>query len=93
MRDYDKEQLKKDIDTKLKTTFIGAIASIEKHFGIFWNDEQPVTKEELANFELFEIVRTEILDNGNKQIRNFEKILSKYDISRKKYKYNFEIQN
>lgn len=62
-------------NTKIKTTMIGAISDIENMLSNFLEDEP----------ELFERLRSSILDRGNAQIRSLEKDIADYDIG---YKYN-----
>lgn len=77
-----KERLSKGVSKKIKTTMIGAIATLEKYFSFLWENESE-SSEELKN--LFNEARAEILDKGNAQIRNSEAELAQYDISWKKY--------
>lgn len=62
-------------NTKIKTTMIGAISDIENMLSDVIQD-QP---------ELFEKLRSSILDRGNNQIRNLELEISDYNIT---YKHN-----
>jgi hypothetical protein len=78
-KETSKKRLKDVGQQKIKTTMIGAIASIEEHFGFLW-DNNPDMKN------VFDLVRSEILDKGNTQIRNFEVELSNYDIIWNKYR-------
>jgi ribosomal 50S subunit-associated protein YjgA (DUF615 family) len=65
---------------KIRTTMIGAIATIEENLGFLWGEGS----EDQAEFkQIFEKMRSEILDRGNNQIRNLEAEFSNYDIVRK----------
>lgn len=77
-KETSRQRLKEVGQQKIKTTMIGAIASVEEHLGFLWQDD-PSMKT------LFERVRSEILDKGNTQIRNFEVEISNYDIVWRKY--------
>lgn len=72
-----KELLEENACKKIKTTMIGALESIEKFFGEFMDDEKLQ--------EAFVKTREDILNKGNKQIKNMKKELSSYNISRKRY--------
>ncbi len=81
MNDRSKDRLRKEISKRINTTMIGAIASIEKYFGKMWGFEnQDVTPQQERLREVFEELRSEILDKGNAQIRNIESELSSYDV-------------
>lgn len=65
---------------KIRTTMIGAIATIEENLGFLWGEGS----EDQAEFkQIFEKMRSEILDRGNNQIRNLEAEFANYDIVRK----------
>ena len=69
---------------------IGALASIEKHFGFLWGQDEDdgevenVTPEQKQLREIYDEARSEILDKGNTQIRNLEFEFAAYDIVWKK---------
>lgn len=89
-----KLRLKKDVKKKIETTMIGALASIEKFFGSFWgHNEESKTPEHAAIKEVYEELRSEILDKGNMQIKNSELDIENYDVTWNKYHYNIPIQN
>ena len=68
-----KIRLKKDVKKKIETTMIGALASIEKYLGELWGHDLPdPTPEQTQLKEVYEELRSEILDKGNTQIRNHE---------------------
>lgn len=73
LKELSRNRLYNTSKTKIKTTMIGALATIEKHFS-FLIEEDPSMKA------VFDEVRSEILDKGNTQIRNLEVEFSKYDI-------------
>lgn len=88
-----KTKLARDIKKRIETTMIGALASVEKYFGEFWgmysaekNDEQ------LRVEELYEELRSEILDKGNAQIRNIQAEIQNYDVLWQKYHINMPIK-
>jgi hypothetical protein len=81
-----KERLKKIASTKIRTTMIGALDSIEKHLGYLWEDN-----EELR--EIYEIVRQEILDRGNDQIRGLNSEMDHYDIEWLRYQLKLNVRS
>jgi hypothetical protein len=83
-KEESKERLKKICITKIKTTMIGAVDSIQKKFEQFYTNSRP-TNEELILKRLFDEIRTEILDKGNQQIRNIETEFEQYIIEWKRY--------
>lgn len=77
--DY-KDKLLKVLKKKLSTSFIGAIAEIERRC------------PELVNSEKWEDLRNAILTNGNSQIRAIEKELDNYEVTEKRYEYYFKMR-
>lgn len=68
-----KERLTKIGQQKIKTTMIGALATIEEKLGYLWENDPEMQA-------VYDSIRSEILDKGNNQIRNFEVELTYYDI-------------
>ena len=73
-----KNRLQTIATKKIQTTMIGALDSIEKHLSFLWEDDIELK-------EAYELVRQEILDRGNTQIRNLENELNQYDIEWLRY--------
>lgn len=85
-----KDRLSKILKKKVETTMIGALSSIEEHFSFLWNsDSGSQTPEQKIMQDLFQKVRSEILDKGNTQARNIDAELSQYDV--KWLRYTVEI--
>ena len=81
-----KERLSKVLKKKIETTMIGALSTIEQHFGFLWNvDDGQLTKEQLEMKALYNKVRSEILDKGNAQARNIDAELSQYEVEWQRY--------
>lgn len=81
-----KDKLLKASKKKVQTTMIGAIYSVEQKLSFLWDANQNI--EDAAYFKnLFEELRSEILDKGNNQIRNLENEFHKYEVTYKKYYY------
>lgn len=89
-----KHRLKKEIKKKIQTTMIGSLSSIERYFGFLWGEdsEEELTKDQERMRDIFEDLRTEILDKGNIQIRNADAEIDSYDVSWNKYHINLPIR-
>ena len=89
-------QLTRHVTKKIKTTMIGALDSFEKAFGEVWgHDEEQgnLTDDQLDMRELWEEVRTEILDRGNAQMRDAEDEISQYTLKWNKFNTEFIVRN
>jgi hypothetical protein len=89
-----KERLRRIIERKLRTTFIGDIAAIERNFGHLWGigkSDDECTENQLKWRDVWELLRNTILNKGNAQIRALDNELEQYDIKWNRYKY--EVKN
>jgi hypothetical protein len=85
-RSDSKHRLSKILRKKIETTMIGALSSIEEHFGFLWLENSPYSDEEKATMlDLYNKVRSEILDKGNTQSRNVDAELAQYEVKWQKY--------
>jgi hypothetical protein len=78
-RARSRENLPRQVETRLRTTLIGSLAAFEAAFGHLWGVGKPhseLTKDEAALRLLWERCRTGILDKGNDQIRGARKDLA-----------------
>ncbi|NBQ17042.1 hypothetical protein EBU24_01875 [bacterium] len=76
-----KVRLQKIITTKLRTSFIGALSSFEQTFGDLWGygiNEADLTDKQRKWRELWDLCRTNVLNNGNHQIRSCENEIMQY---------------
>ena len=81
-RSDSKDRLTKILKKKVETTMIGALSSIEEHFSFLWEaNGNEMTPEQRMMMEVYQKVRSEILDKGNTQARNIDTELSQYDIT------------
>jgi len=94
-----KQRLIKIATQKLRTTMIGALSAIEKHFGFcmgfneFGQDGgKNLTPEEKHMKDIYDDLRSEILDVGNGQIRNLETELQQYEIKWERFQINLPIK-
>jgi hypothetical protein len=86
-----KERLKKIAAKKIQTTMIGALDSIEKHLGFLWEEDEE-GKCNAGLRETYDLVRQEILDRGNDQIRNLMTELDQYDIEWLRYQLKLQVK-
>lgn len=93
-RQDSKDRLAKIIKKKVETTMIGALSSIEQHFGFLWeNKNGQLTQEQKIMHDLYQKIRSEILDKGNTQARNVDAELAQYDINWLKYNVTIPVKN
>ena len=93
-KEVSKDALFKASKKKIQTTMIGALSTIEEHFGFLWGFELPedqLTPKQKHVKSIFEDVRAKILDRGNTQIRSLESEFVNYEISKKKYFINLPV--
>lgn len=76
-----KQTLSRNLKKKIQTTMIGSLSSIEMHFGFLWQSESLPEEQRVKIKNIFESLRSEILDKGNHQLRNVDMELSNYTIS------------
>jgi hypothetical protein len=89
-----KRQFSGVLDKKFKTTFIGAISQIQDAFGELWGEnkqEEDRTEQEREWYDIWQQVRTNILNNGNNQLRAALNELQQYNIIWEGYKLNLPI--
>ena len=93
-KEMSKDRLLKISKKKIQTTMIGALSTVEKHFGFLWGHESPdaLTPEQEHMKELYDLVRSEILDRGNNQCRNLETEFMNYDITWLRYRITLPVK-
>jgi len=92
---HSKSTLKRHIETKFRTTMIGALSRFEKVFGDLWGHglkEGELTEEQKIYREKWQLARTEILNNGNNQMRAALSEVDNNTIKYNKNQYNFFIK-
>jgi transcription termination factor Rho len=77
-----RDRLEKIATTKVRTTMIGALETIEQHFGFLWEEDGA---EAQMMREIYDKIRNEILDRGNNQIRNLATEIAQYEVEWKRY--------
>ena len=93
-KEVSKERLLKISKKKIQTTMIGALSTLEKGFGFLWGHEssEPLTPEQEHLKEIYDEVRSEILDRGNNQARNLEAEIANYDINWLRYQITLPVK-
>lgn len=91
---YEPERLKFYMERRIETTMIGALARIEQNFGFLWghNKDGELTREEERFADIWDFTRNEILNHGNKQIRNLDTDFNRYGgVFKNNYHYTFKV--
>jgi len=88
-KEHSKRQLIDAITKKMKTAMIGSLSSIEEALGFLWGldlPEEERTQDQL-DFEenVWQPLRTEILNKGNNQLRAAIDEITQYDMTWQKY--------
>ena len=93
-KENSKKRLITNVEKKFKTTMIGSLAVFEKHFGFLWGhgDNNP-TEEQIHFRDLWEESRTEILNNGNTQLRIAQEEIAQYTMTWNRYHTDFIIKD
>tara|TARA_Y100000356_G_C11233206_1_gene276212 strand:- start:439 stop:813 length:375 start_codon:yes stop_codon:yes gene_type:complete len=89
-KENSKKRLINNIDKKFKTTMIGSLAVFEKYFGALWgHGDSNITDEQKHFRQLWEEARTDILNNGNTQMRIAQEEIAQYSMTWNRYKTEF----
>ena len=94
-QEVSKDRLLKISKKKIQTTMIGALSTVEKHLGFLWGHEssEELTPEQEHLKEIYDEIRSEILDRGNNQARNLETEFAAYDINWLRYQITLPVKN
>lgn len=93
--EHSKENLKRHLTIKFRTTMIGSLARFEEMFGHLWGHglyEDELTEDQLRYRQTWELVRTEVLNNGNNQLRAALSEVDMHTIKYNKMEYKFIVQ-
>lgn len=83
-KEDSKDRLSKILKKKIQTTMIGALSSLEENLSFLWEQDNPkFSKSDMKN--LYNKIRSEILDKGNNQARNIDAELAQYEIEWLRY--------
>lgn len=94
---YDPERLRFYMEKRIQTTMIGALARIEQSLGFLWghnkDKSEPLTAKEEEFADLWDYLRNDILNYGNKQIRQLKDDFHKYGgVFKTSYNYTFPVK-
>lgn len=83
---YEREsadRLARSMERHFRTTFIGALSHFEETFGHLWGGRAPLkdlTESQLKARRAWEFARSNVLDNGNGQLRAALAELAEYSV-------------
>ena len=89
-----RRRLSNIISTKMKTSFIGALAAFEENFGFLWGyglTEDRLTDEQKQLRELWDKTRTQVLNNGNSQLRACDNEISNHMVQWNRYHMDLKV--
>lgn len=87
--DACRKRLANIAEIKIKTSFIGALDAFEKEFGDLWGFGEPQTDKEQEYYDKWQIARTNVLNNGNNQLRALLNDISNNIIEWNRYSTTF----
>lgn len=87
-----RSKLQNAISKRIRTTMIGALATMEEKLGFLFGEDGNRNKEQEHLYNLFKEIRSNILDKGNDQIRQLENDFDAYTIEMKKFYLEFRVQ-
>lgn len=82
MRHFSK-RLESTLAKKIETSFIGALSKFESYFGVIWGHGKTLndcTESQRQMRGVWNRCRTELLNNGNSQIRAIKSELGQHDV-------------
>jgi len=95
-KESSKKRLLNILKKKFDTTTIGTLAILEENLGELWGHGIPyrdLTEEEADFREIWNDIRTKILDLGNSNLRGAQSEIAQYTLSWNRYVTNFVIRN
>ena len=93
--EQSRRRLDKIVSTKVRTAFIGALASFEDEFGFLWGQDLPedqLTEEQTNMRELWIRARTNVLNNGNTQLRAVRNEIANQTVKWNRHHVDFQVQ-
>lgn len=85
-----KRRLENILETKIRTAFIGALAAFEEQFGGLWgHDCDNRTPEQEEMLQVWDKTRTQVLNNGNNQIRAAKQEVENHVVKWNRHNYEF----
>lgn len=88
-----KKKLYESVRKKILTATVGALSEFEEKFGYIWGRGEDVKTADQLEFEnMWNEVRSKILDKGNTQINLIQNELAKYDVDLNSVTYIFRFK-
>jgi hypothetical protein len=89
-----KRRLAKIVETKIKTSFIGALSHFEQEFGFLWGHDKTegLTEEQEFMREIWDRTRTAVLNNGNNQIRAIKSEVANHSVEWQRYRADMPVK-
>lgn len=91
-----RQRLDNIMSQKIRTSFIGALSAFEEAFGFLWRHGEPessLNEQEREMRELYNNARTQLLNNGNNQLRAAKTEISNHIIEWKRFNTSIPITN
>jgi len=92
--EQSRRRLDKIVTTKVRTAFIGALAAFEEEFGFLWgqdSSEDELTKDQADMRELWISARTNVLNNGNTQLRAVRNEIANQTVKWNRHHIDFQV--
>lgn len=96
MNKQNKKGIINQVTKRFQTSIIGSLARFEDTFGYLWghNSDSNLTAEQQEFADMWEFVRTSILNHGNNQMRQaIDEIIDHIEQENNLYKYHFIIKD
>lgn len=93
---HNKKGIINQITKRFQTTIIGSLARFEDTFGYMWghNSDRELTEKQQEFLDMWDHVRTSILNHGNNQMREaIDEIIEHIEKENNMFKYHFIIKN
>lgn len=93
---HNKKGIINQITKRFQTTIIGSLARFEDNFGYLWghNSDKELTDKQQEFLDMWDHVRTSILNHGNNQMREaIDEIIEHIEKENNLFKYHFIIKN
>lgn len=91
---HNKKGIINQITKRFQTTIIGSLARFEDNFGYLWghNSNKELTDKQQEFLDMWDYVRTSILNHGNNQMREaIDEIIEHIERENQLFKYHFII--
>lgn len=92
----NKKGIINQVTKRFQTTIIGSLARFEDTFGYLWghNSDNELTPKQQEFLDMWDYVRTAILNHGNNQMREaIDEIIEHIEQENNLFKYHFIIKN